>query len=390
VQPVKFEADATYVVAGGSGGLGRAIAEWMVRSGARNILLLSRSGTSKASVLHLLARLEKLGARAAAPPCDVGDKGVLGRVLEQYTAEGWPRVRGVVQGAMVLRDAIYQNMTREQFLGATRGKVQGSWHLHELLPADLDFFVLLSSSVGIAGSRGQGNYSAGNSYQDALAHYRRGKGLKACSIDVGMVLGVGFLAEETTEARVHENTKSWSFIGIREREFLGILQAAITGESIPGAPPVPPQLITGLGTGGMMAQGAEKYPWWFNDMKFAHIVQVDTHQVTQEKNEDAAQLQALLQQATSIDQASEIVTVALVKKLAKSMMVAVEDIEVSRPVSSYGVDSLLAVELRSWIYSEVQADISVFDLLSNIAISSLGRKIISVSKAVPAAIVASE
>lgn len=102
-----------------------------------------------------------------------------------------------------------------------------------------------------------------------------------------------------------------------------------------------------------MAQGAEKYPWWFNDMKFAHIVQVDTHQVTQEKNEDAAQLQALLQQATSIDQASEIVTVALVKKLAKSMMVAVEDIEASRPVSSYGVDSLLAVELRSWIYSEV-------------------------------------
>lgn len=75
-----------------------------------------------------------------------------------------------------------------------------------------------------------------------------------------MVLGVGFLAEETTEARVHENTMSWSFIGIREREFLSIPQAAITGISIPGAPPVPPQLITGLGTGAMMAQGAEKYP----------------------------------------------------------------------------------------------------------------------------------
>ncbi|KAM7215806.1 polyketide synthase [Rhypophila decipiens] len=390
-EPVKFETDATYVVAGGSGGLGRAIAEWMARSGARNILLLSRSGTSKASVRQLLDRLEKLGARAAAPTCDVGDRENLSRVLQQYTVnEGWPKVRGVVQGAMVLRDAIYQNMTQEQFLGATRGKVQGSWHLHELLPADLDFFVLLSSSVGIAGSRGQGNYSAGNSYQDALAHYRRGKGLKACSIDVGMVLGVGFLAEETTEARVHENTKSWSFIGIREREFFGILQAAITGESIPGAPAVPPQLITGLGTGGMMAQGAEKYPWWFNDMKFAHIVQVDTHQVTQENNEESAQLQALLQQATSLDQASEIVTAALVKKLAKSMMVAVEDIEASRPVSSYGVDSLLAVELRSWIYSEVQADISVFDLLSNIAISSLARKIISVSKAVPASVLAAE
>lgn len=59
-------------------------------------------------------------------------------------------------------------------------------------------------------------------------------------------------------------------------------------------------------------------------------------------------------------------------------------------MSSYGVDSLLAVELRSWIYSEVQADVSVFDLLSNIAITSLARKIVSVSKAVPARILAAE
>lgn len=77
----------------------------------------------------------------------------------------------------------------------------------------------------------------------------------------GMALGVGFLAEETTEARVHENTKTWSFIGLREKDFLGILQAATTGVSLPCKEMVQPQLITGLGTGGMMAQGGEKYPW---------------------------------------------------------------------------------------------------------------------------------
>jgi len=206
-------------------------------------------------------------------------------------------------------------------MGAVRCKVQGSWNLHQYLPKDLDFFVLLSSSVGIAGSRAQGNYSAGNAYQDALANFRRGLGLKACSIDVGMVLGVGFLVEETTADRVHENTKSWSFIGIRKQEFLALVQASITGESFHGQK-VPPQIITGLGTGGMMAQGSEKYPWWFNDAKFAHIVQVDTHQVIQDKDEDTAQLQALLLQATSMDQATDIVSSALVKKLAKSMMVA--------------------------------------------------------------------
>lgn len=213
-------------------------------------------------------------------------------------------------------------MTQGQFMEATRCKVQGSWHLHQYLPKDLDFFVLLSSCVGIAGAMGQGNYCAGNAYQDALAHYRRGKGLKACSIDVGMVLGVGFLAEETTDTRVHENTKSFSFIGIREAEFLALVQASITGKSIHGGT-VPPQIITGLGTGGMMAQGSEKFPWWFNDAKFAHIVQVDTHQVTQEVDEDTAQLQAQLSQAASMDEATDIVSTALMKKLARSMMVAV-------------------------------------------------------------------
>lgn len=52
-------------------------------------------------------------------------------------------------------------MTHEQYIGAVRPKVQGTWNLHQYLPKDMDFFVLLSSSAGIAGSRGQGNYSAG-------------------------------------------------------------------------------------------------------------------------------------------------------------------------------------------------------------------------------------
>lgn len=289
---------------------------------------------------------------------------------------------------------IYETMSREQFLGTTRGKVHGSWNLHKHLPSDMDFFVLLSSSVGIAGSRAQCNYSAGNAFQDALAHHRRssrpGHSLPACSIDVGMVLGVGFLAEETTDDRVHENTSSWSFIGIREREFLAILQAAITGESVPGAGPAPVQMITGLGTGGMMAQGAQKYPWWFNDAKFAHIVTVDTQQVAgagargAEGDQGGGKLRDELTQAASAEAAAEIVMTALVQKLARSMMVSVDNIEVTRSVSSYGVDSLLAVELRSWIYEEIQAEVSVFDLLSNVAISSLTRTIVASSKLVSA------
>ncbi|KAF3058250.1 Lovastatin diketide synthase LovF [Daldinia childiae] len=387
--PVCFHPDATYVIVGGTGGLGGSIANWMAESGAKNILLLSRSGANKASVPSLLTRLTGQGVKADAWACDIADESQLLGCLDRCRIENWPAIRGVIQGAMVLRDGISQTMSSEQFLAATRSKVQGSWNLHSYLPNDLDFFVMLSSIAGVGGSRGQGNYAAGNTYQDALAHHRRKLGLNACAIDVGMVLGVGFLAEETTDDRVFENMQSWIVIGILEKEFLSILQAAITGESFNGAR-MPPQVITGLGTGGILLHGAKEEPYYYKDAKFAHLGEVDIHQLAKVTHEDTVQLRVQLTQASSLEQATDVVTNALVKKLAKSMMIAAEDIEVTRPVSSYGVDSLLAVELRAWIYSELQSDISVFDLLSKTALTSLATKIASGSKAIPDTVRAEE
>jgi hypothetical protein len=86
-------------------------------------------------------------------------------------------------------------MTVEDWYAAARPKVQASWNLHEALPKDLDFFILLSSSSGMVGNRGQANYCAGNSYQDALARHRVLIGLKATSLDLGTILSVGFIAE---------------------------------------------------------------------------------------------------------------------------------------------------------------------------------------------------
>lgn len=104
--PMRFRPDATYVIAGGSGGLGSSMAYWLVQSGAKNILLLSRSGAQKASVRDLLARLGSQGARIEAWACDVSDKYALLQCLERCETEGWPAIRGVIQGAMVLRDSV--------------------------------------------------------------------------------------------------------------------------------------------------------------------------------------------------------------------------------------------------------------------------------------------
>jgi zearalenone synthase (highly reducing iterative type I polyketide synthase) len=88
---------------------------------------------------------------------------------------------------MVLRDKLFENMTYQEWVESTRPKVQGSWNLHCLLPKTLDSFVVLSSFAGIFGNRGQANYAAAGAYQDALAHFRRSKGLRSVTVDLGIM-----------------------------------------------------------------------------------------------------------------------------------------------------------------------------------------------------------
>lgn len=278
-------------------------------------------------------------------------------------------------------------MTSEDMSAAIRPKVQGSWNLHAHLPNNLQFFIMLSSSAGIGGSRGQGNYAAGNTYQDALANYRASKGLAATSIDTGMILGVGFVAENLETI---DNLKNWGFMGIREEEFHTILASAITGYG-KGEKPLPCQIISGLGTGGMIRQsGIQEEPFWFADAKFAHMRHVDTHTLTVESHDATGQLQNMLAEAISLASATEIVCDALITKLAKSMMMPTEDLDASKPANTYGVDSLVAVEIRNWIFREIKADVSVFDILSSVPLATLAGKVASKSKLVPVSVLEAE
>lgn len=106
VQPVSLSPDATYVIAGGGGGLGRSLTEWMVKSGARHVLLLSRSGSKKTTTKDLIRRLAKGGVHVDAWECDVGSEKSLVECLDRARVEMWPAIKGVVQGAMVLNDAV--------------------------------------------------------------------------------------------------------------------------------------------------------------------------------------------------------------------------------------------------------------------------------------------
>ncbi|MCJ1392471.1 hypothetical protein MMC18_005338 [Xylographa bjoerkii] len=381
-----FQENATYVLAGGLGGLGRSIAQWMADKGVKNLVFLSRSGDKKEEARLVVEDLRASGVTTSVYACDVSNESQLRNILQECSRT-LPPIKGVIQGAMVLQDSTFDNMTCEDWMAAIRPKVQGSWNLHAHLPQDMDFFVMLSSSAGIGGSRGQGNYAAGNTYQDALAHHRDSNGLAATTLDVGMILGVGFVAENLDAI---DNLKNWGFMGIREEEFLAILASAITGYA-KGEMPIPHQIITGLGTGGMIKQsGMEEEPFWFQDTKFAHMRLIDTQQIATDASESTAQLQNVLSEVTSLAAATDIICEALVAKLARSMMMPVEDLDVAKPANSYGVDSLVAVELRNWVFREVKADVSVFDILSSIPLAVLSAKIAAKSKIIPSVVLAAE
>lgn len=260
-------------------------------------------------------------------------------------------------------------MSVDDFHAAVRPKVQATRNLHDMLPKDMDFFVCLSSTGGIVGSRGQGNYNAGNTFQDAIANHRRAHGQSATSINLGVVLGIGITAQR---GEILSYLKTGAMIGIHEQEVLTTIQAAIAGQ-------LPAQVVVGLATGGLLKQNGHDDPFWFSEPRFGPLRIYDTQELGVAKggSSDDEQLQTLLGEAKTMAEATEAVCTALVRKLAKAMMIEVEDLDSSRPANSYGVDSLVAVEVRAWIFKEVKSDVSVFEILSNTPLLSLAAKIAS-------------
>ena len=105
-----FPRDATYVISGGLGGIGRSIAYWMASRGARNLILISRSGphgNDKAQTM--LAELKRQGVNIQCPVCNVADFSSLQRALEAVSMS-MPAIKGCFQAAMVLRVSSLQTL----------------------------------------------------------------------------------------------------------------------------------------------------------------------------------------------------------------------------------------------------------------------------------------
>ncbi len=196
-------ADASYLVTGGLSGLGLKTAEWLAGQGAKWIVLVGRGGARTVAAKEAVAAIEARGVRVEVVTCDVTDESAVRRLIQSKER---PPLRGVIHSAMVLHDEPVARVERASLESVLAPKVAGAWNLH-LATRDvpLDWFVMYSSLATLVGSAGQASYVAANRFLDALAWTRRAEGLPAVALNWGALAEVGVVADNAALARYLES-----------------------------------------------------------------------------------------------------------------------------------------------------------------------------------------
>ena len=249
--------DGTYLVTGGLGGIGLALAEWLAERGAGSVVLNGRRAPD-AAAQEAIEALRARGFGIEVEIADVTDAAALDAMLVRMDGT-LPPLAGVIHSVGVLSDAALGNQDWESFETVLWPKMLGAWHLHRAtVERDLDMFCLFSSVAGVLGNPGQANHAAANAFLDQLAAHRRALGLPAQAIAWGAWSGLGEAEEqrERIAGRREASGTGWftpeqgflAFERLLREDATGAVVAAVDwpvfGESVGGRPPLLEDLLT--------------------------------------------------------------------------------------------------------------------------------------------------
>ncbi|KAI9146991.1 Highly reducing polyketide synthase virA [Paramyrothecium foliicola] len=384
-----FHADKTYLLVGCLGGLGRSLSRWMLSRGARRFVFLGRSGCDKPSARELVELLRRSGAHVTVFRGDVSEAAHVQDAVSLCHASGYS-IGGVVQAAMGLHEALFYQMTSEAWHTGIQPKWAGTWNLHNALEGfdtKLDFFLCMSSISGSVGTATESNYCSANGFLDSFAKWRQQQGKPAVSVGLGMISEVGYL---------HENPDIEALLlrkGIQplnEQEFLQIIDLCITqphrgpntcfdgnsttahvltglelnklrnlvneGFDISGVTEHDPRssllasslelghnILVGAGTELGLKSNTNAAAWY-------HAASANMKKTFQAEADQPTLYEAILQMIR--------------KRFCNVLLMKMSQIDDYKPLLQFGIDSMIAAELRAWIWGAFAVDVPFLDLLS--------------------------
>ena len=335
LKPLAFAPEATYVVAGGQGGLGLAIAQWMAVGGARRLLLLGRRPADPAALDTIQAQVEYLQV-------DIGDEAQVAAALNGRD------IRGIVHAAGEFHDEAILRLDRARLWQVLRARVAGAWALHRAsAKSSLDFFVLCSSFSALMPPHGQAAYAAAAAYLDGLAHWRRANGMAGLSLNWGAWSGVGFAASETGH-QAHARLEAMGLIRMTPEQGIIAFDAAMRANVPPQLAVMPMDLGRAAdiellaGGSGLLADLAAAAP-----AAPSRLAAMTTSERT-----------AFLQEQ-------------LARVVGDVLQIGPGGFDVQASLTSLGLDSLIAIQIRNRIQKEIGVTIPLVNVLKGGSVVSL-------------------
>ncbi|PHH80580.1 hypothetical protein CDD80_839 [Ophiocordyceps camponoti-rufipedis] len=384
-----FDADKTYLLVGCLGGLGRSLSRWMMSRGARKFVFLGRSGCDKPTARQLVSRLQDSGASVTVVRGDVSDAGHMREAVAACVASG--PIGGVVQAAMGLKEALFTTMTNDAWHIGIQPKWKGTWNLHNALGGhddSLDFFLMTSSLSGSCGTATESNYCAANGFLDAFARWRRSQGKPAVSLGLGMISEVGYL---------HENPEIEALLlrkGIQplnEDEFLQVVDFGLAGpggetDFVRGAPGSEEgaHILTGLepyGIRKLMDRGFDVNNGIMEDSRTSLLAAsllaerdaqgagqgADVGQLNEAsdwvKDVPASAISIIASEASAPTLRDAVLRLTK-RRFGNLILMPADQVEEGKPLASFGVDSMLAAEFRTWFWNTFKLDVPFLDIVS--------------------------
>ena len=369
--PTKLTPDATYVVTGGAGALGRVIASYLAERGARHIVLLSRSVIPPRdcwadlpedhphfATVSTIGAIERRGVQIGTASVDVADRDQVTSWLRDHYRTGGRPIRGVFHAAGSVNDQLLVNANEADFAPVLAPKVTGTRVLHDaLIDHELDYFVMFGSAGSTIAAPGQGNYAAANAFLDAFAHYRRALGLPALTIGWGP-WSVGMVEELGLE-------KLYAQRGI---ELITPAAGALILDRLVNQQPANVVAINADWPRARRSGLGGRLPMMFADLGSADTAAADG-------DADSSVLMELA--ATPEADRTAVVAGHLRQIVASVFDCAVDDFEPDDVLDDIGLDSMMAMEFRVRINMAFSIDLPVLEILRGVSVNSLAQRVLA-------------